>query len=212
MKILAHRGFWTETSEKNSINAFSRAFLNGFGIETDLRDICGNIVISHDCPNGNEILFEDVLKLLDGRNLTLALNIKADGLAKAMLSLLEKYKVSNFFTFDMSIPEMYFQSGVNISYFSGISDISPSAVLYKSSLGIWLDAFDNLWYDNNKLYQLLETIIERDEKKVCIVSEDLHNRCIETQWDMIRSLKFVYSDSLYLCTDKPLEAREFFNV
>ena len=41
-------------------------------------------------PKGDGIIFEEVLKLTDGRNLPLALNIKADGMADKIKSLLEK--------------------------------------------------------------------------------------------------------------------------
>ena len=54
---------------------------NNFGIETDLRDICGEVIISHDMPKGYEMSFEEVLRLLAGRDLPIALNIKADGQA-----------------------------------------------------------------------------------------------------------------------------------
>ena len=104
MKILAHRGFWMNESEKNSREAIKRAFDYGFGIETDLRDICGKIVISHNCPEGNEVSFEDILNDLDSRKLMLALNIKADGQSEEIIRLLNKFKVSDYFTFDMSIP------------------------------------------------------------------------------------------------------------
>ena len=60
-KILAHRGFWQSEDEKNTKVAFERAFDNGFGIETDLRDIKGTIVISHNMPTGDEMTFEEVL-------------------------------------------------------------------------------------------------------------------------------------------------------
>ena len=33
IKILAHRGFWKEETEKNTKTAFERAFNSGFGIE-----------------------------------------------------------------------------------------------------------------------------------------------------------------------------------
>ncbi len=212
MRILAHRGFWMDESEKNTMKAISRAFDCGFGIETDLRDVCGKIVISHDCPKGNEILFEDVLKTLNSRDLVLALNIKADGLSKTIISLIEKYNVLDYFTFDMSIPEMFVQSKLDISYFTGISDLSPGAVLYKKSFGVWLDAFDSMWYESSQLNQLIEKIIVKDDKKICIVSEDLHKRSNSRQWELIRDSDFVNSDSLYLCTDKSMEAKEFFNV
>ena len=110
IEVLAHRGFWSKEEDKNTLQAFKKAFDYGFGVETDLRDFCGKIVISHDMPKGNEISFEDLLIEMNGRNLPLALNIKADGLGQEILKFLEKYNHSNYFTFDMSIPEMVVQS------------------------------------------------------------------------------------------------------
>ena len=49
MIILSHRGWWKTRAERNMRDAFVRSFDAGFGTETDLRDICGKIVISHDC-------------------------------------------------------------------------------------------------------------------------------------------------------------------
>ena len=43
-------------------------------------------------PSGDEMLFEDVLKIMDGRNLPLAINIKADGLVEPLLEMLNKYR------------------------------------------------------------------------------------------------------------------------
>ena len=48
--VLAHRGIFNCEKEKNSQRALSMALVNGFGIETDIRDLGGRIVISHDPP------------------------------------------------------------------------------------------------------------------------------------------------------------------
>lgn len=212
MKILAHRGFWKKESEKNSRDAIKRAFDNGFGIETDLRDICGKIVISHNCPIGNEVSFEDILEDLGYRKLMLALNIKADGQSDEIIRLLNKFQVSDYFTFDMSIPEMVVQSKQNIAYFTGVSDICREGVLYTNSSGVWLDSFDSLWYDRFELSEIIKKVIDEDHKKLCIVSEELHHRDVKKQWECIKSVNYVGNESLFLCTDKPLEAKEFFNV
>lgn len=42
MKIISHRGFWHNPSEKNTEMAFCRSFELGFGTETDVRDSLGN--------------------------------------------------------------------------------------------------------------------------------------------------------------------------
>lgn len=212
MKILAHRGFWKKESEKNSRDAIKRAFDNGFGIETDLRDICGKIVISHNCPIGNEVSFEDILEDLGYRKLMLALNIKADGQSDEIIRLLNKFQVSDYFTFDMSIPEMVVQSNQNIAYFTGVSDICREGVLYTNSSGVWLDSFDSLWYDRFELSEIIKKVIDEDHKKLCIVSEELHHRDVKKQWECIKGVDYLSNNSLFICTDKPQQAKEFFNV
>ena len=46
--ILAHRGLWQNVAAKNSISSIKLALVNGFGLETDIRDLDGELVISHD--------------------------------------------------------------------------------------------------------------------------------------------------------------------
>ena len=53
MQILSHRGLWHSSMERNTKDAFVRSFDAGLGTETDLRDICGKIVVSHDMPHGD---------------------------------------------------------------------------------------------------------------------------------------------------------------
>ena len=97
MIVISHRGYWKYPNEKNTLAAFERSFNLGLGTETDLRDHNGKIVIAHDMPKGNEITFEDLLNIMNGRNLPLALNIKADGLYQDIKTILEKYKHTNYF-------------------------------------------------------------------------------------------------------------------
>lgn len=199
--ILAHRGYWKTEDEKNTKAAFIRAFDNGFGIETDLRDITGTIVISHNMPNGGEITFEEVLKLMDGRNLPLALNIKADGLADEIKRLLEKYNHINYFTFDMSIPEMVYQHKLGLNIFTGRSDIITHPIMLKEAKGVWLDCFNSDWFGAKEIEDL-----KNQGKEVCIVSPDLHKREYKSVWS-----KYKNAEGIMLCTDYPDEAKEYFN-
>ena len=201
VEILAHRGWWMNESEKNTKIAFERAFDNGFGIETDLRDIKGEIVISHNMPQGGEMKFEELLELLDGRDLTLALNIKADGMADEIKRLLDKYKVSNYFTFDMSIPEMVYQHKTGLKVFTGLSDIIPEPTMLDKAAGIWLDSFNSDWFGEQEIKNILN-----QRKKVCIVSPDLHKREYKSVWEKYRNVK-----GIMLCTDYPKEAEVYFN-
>ena len=65
MIILSHRGYWKSEEERNQEVAFHRSFDLGYGTETDIRDIQGKLVISHDMPQGNEITFEELLQIMD---------------------------------------------------------------------------------------------------------------------------------------------------
>lgn len=205
MLIVSHRGFWKYSAEQNTKIAFARSFDLGFGIETDLREANGKLVIAHDFVKGNEVSFEALLKLLAGRNLPLALNIKADGMHDLIKDLLLKYNHDNYFTFDMSIPDLVVQLRASIKVFSGLSDILNPAPLFHQCAGVWLDCFETIWYNT----QLIEEIVEQG-KKLCIVSAELHKRPSEQQWQLIKSCKYLNSDHLLLCTDWPEKAKAFF--
>lgn len=204
MRILSHRGYWKITEEKNQMIAFERSFDLGFGTETDLRDVCGKIVISHDMPNGNEITFEEILKIMDGRNLPLALNIKADGQTNEIKRLLEKYNHTNYFTFDMSIPDLVVQIESGLNAFAGISDINTGSLLDKVN-GVWLDNFNGEWYGPDYVKNLIN-----NNKKVCLVSSDLHKRNVDWQWKMIKDSGLYQEENLLICTDKPEVCKKYF--
>lgn len=205
MIILSHRGFWKSPDERNRRDAFVRSFDAGFGTETDLRDICGKIVISHDMPHGDEISFEDVLQIMNGRNLPLALNIKADGQGPKIKELLAKYNHTNYFTFDMSIPDMVVQIATGLNVFTGQSDLINRPILLDKCGGVWLDAFNSDWYDADTLDEIVSK-----SGHVCIVSSDLHKRDTAYQWEQIKKSKSFNSDNLMLCTDTPDAAKEYF--
>ncbi|MBL0690359.1 MAG: phosphodiesterase [Alphaproteobacteria bacterium] len=209
MQIISHRGYWLNTEEKNKESSFVRSFDNGFGTEIDLRENGGNIVISHDIPSGGEITFEEVLQTMRGRNLLLALNIKSDGLIDKILNLLDKYDHTNYFTFDMSIPDMVVQIEKGAKVFSPLSDLVNPAVLLDKSKGVWLDAFNSLWYREKEIDNLID-----NGKQVCVVSSDLHKRFeeLESQWQLLSRCKNYNSNDLILCTDSPIKAINFLKM
>lgn len=203
MKILSHRGYWKKPSEKNSITAFIRSFDLNFGTETDLRDQNGEIVISHDISKGKSLLFSDFLKILDGRPLTLALNIKADGLAQKLKQIMQENPNINGFVFDMSIPDMKSYLDLGMSVFTRVSDVEQTPIWLERSDGVWLDAFYRDWYDIETIHKLLTT-----GKQVCIVSPELHNRDHSEVWNMLYPLRGC--SEFMLCTDFPEKAQSFF--
>jgi len=209
MRIISHRGYWKDPSEKNSMVAFERSFNLGFGTETDIRDCLQNLVISHDIPKGEETDFSDLLSLLRQKQntnpLILALNIKADGLAKFIGKQLRNYPNLEYFAFDMSIPDMpsYFSEG--IPTFARMSEVERLPAWLDRCSGVWLDAFDSEWYDINDLSRILNL-----GKQICIVSPELHHRPYRAAWSRLTPL--AKNGGLILCTDLPEKAVEFFTL
>lgn len=205
MKILCHRGLWNSPEEKNSLAALTRAVENGFGFESDVRDYCGRLVISHDIADENSPALEDVLKLLAaaGDKFCFAINIKADGLTHLLKSSLEKYSVENFFVFDMSVPQMLWYRNAGMKFFTRQSEYEQVPVLYEDSSGVWIDTFTrDDWIDAALIKKRLS-----HGKQVCVVSPELHGREPQKLWSR---LKPVDSPNLYLCTDLPTQAEKFF--
>ena len=207
MKILSHRGYWKVSSEKNTLVAFERSFKLHFGTETDIRDFQGELVIAHDIAAQGAILLKDFLALADAHgapeSLTLALNIKADGLVEPLLELLALHPSLDIFAFDMSIPEMRRYLQADIPVFSRMSEAEQNPVWLSQSAGIWLDGFEKTWFNVGVIEDLLAL-----GKRVCVVSPELHSR---EHLDFWQSLQKVSSTTgLLLCTDFPEQARQFF--
>ncbi|SEQ35826.1 hypothetical protein SAMN05216522_102271 [Rosenbergiella nectarea] len=209
MISISHRGYWLNPSEKNSIAAFKRSFSQGFGTETDIRDYCGELVISHDIPSKESISFEKFLNLFISydHRLPLALNIKADGLAKDINEFLKFYKIDNYFCFDMSIPDTLHYLEKDMNVFMRRSEYEADNELFFYAKGIWLDSFHANSLDNENVAKYLEL-----GKKVCIVSPELHRRDESEMWKEIKALPSEYysSDQLLLCTDKIEKVVEYF--
>lgn len=207
MKILSHRGYWKNESEKNTKNAFLRSFELGFGTETDVRDSSGNLVISHDPATGCEMLFRDFLSLCpDG--VTLALNIKADGLARKIKEELSFFSKIDWFVFDMSIPDMRDHLEEKNSVFARVSEVELDPPWIDKCDGVWVDSFEGLWFDRVKIDQLLML-----GKKICIVSPELHKRDYLPLWNLLKLVpEYINEDKLLLCTDFPEDAQNFFGV
>jgi len=207
MKILSHRGYWKTEEEKNKNVAFVRSFAQGFGTETDVRDFNGRLVISHDIATGTEICFDDFLKLANSHNssepMTLALNVKSDGLASLLHQAIINNSSLDCFVFDMSIPDMRGYLNKDIPVFTRMSEVEQKPAWLDQCVGVWLDSFESEWFDNSLILDLLN-----QRKRVCIVSPELHKRSHLGFWKRIKPL--ASEPRLMLCTDHPERAQEFF--
>ena len=204
MNVLCHRGFWLNPDEKNSTTAFKRAFDLGLGTETDIRDLNGEIVISHDPPLTGVMTFRDFLNLVP-KGCLLALNVKSDGIAEKAIFELKKANHINFFFFDMSVPDMQFYIKQRLPIAVRCSEYEPWVTGSSNQTNIiWLDMFESQWYVLDDIVKLIEAGMS-----VYVVSAELHGMDHHVQWELLEQLKFY--DGITLCTDYPLEALEYFS-
>src|SRR5258706_2768972 len=183
LQILAHRGLWKSREEKNSLAALTLALRQGFGLETDVRDCAGELVISHDPPQRGALPLRSLLEEYRSLQATsiLALNIKADGLAQPLRMLLEQYGIQNYFVFDMSVPDMLAYARDEMPFFSRLSELETVPPLLERCSGIWLDAFHGDWYDAPMINRYLHAGMQ-----VCVVSPELHRRPTDNVWGLMR--------------------------
>lgn len=207
MKILAHRGYWGPNIAPNSSAAIRSALEQGYGLESDIRDYEGKLVISHNvadaaCQEATEVLHWLAEK---GDKFCFAINIKADGIGGLLQKALQEAKITNYFTFDMSVPQMLEYSNLGLRYFTRQSEIESVPVLYEHAAGIWVDGFfHENWITEELLLQHLE-----QGKEICIVSPELHGREPADFWRRLTQYRIDFCQ-LSLCTDYPDKAKTMF--
>jgi len=209
MEIISHRGYWKSNEEKNKLSSFERSFSLGFGTETDIRDFNGELVISHDIADKDCMSFADFISLYK-TNIkeggTLALNVKADGLQLKAKSILDAENVTDYFFFDMSFPDMLGYLNHELRTFVRYSEYEGFNSLIHRVDGVWLDGFS---YD--LVEESLINFILSLNKKVCIVSPELHKREHLPIWAKLKNYEVTKStNNIILCTDFPEQARDYF--
>ena len=208
MIIISHRGYWKSLPEKNTSAAFERSFAVGFGTETDFRDRLGELVVAHDLPGRDSLsadVFWEIFSRYD-RRLPLAINIKADGLQALLKAAFARYRVENYFLFDMSVPDAVFSIKQGLRVFTRHSDVEPVPSFYAQAAGVWMDAFfDESWITPEAIAAHLQA-----GKQVCLVSPELHKRPHLDFWVRLKAHPIYRDDRLILCSDLPEDAVAFF--
>ncbi|HEY4330876.1 MAG TPA: hypothetical protein VGN88_14130 [Phycisphaerae bacterium] len=211
IELLAHRGWWNAPAERNTLAVLERAFKEGMGVETDIRDCCGEIVISHDPPMPGSLSLRKVLESYAsaGKPGWLALNVKSDGLQNGVQSLLKEFGIDHYFLFDMSIPDAMQWIRAGMTIFSRQSDVEPQPVLYDHCAGVWADGFSTDWIG----LSFLKTHLAAG-KSIGVISPEIHGRDPRHLWQLLKELAGIQTGSaspaLMLCTDLIPEARRYF--
>lgn len=216
MNILAHRGWWSAPADKNTLAAFKRAFDAGYGIETDVRDNRGVLVIAHDMSRPSSIqhqetTFDDLLDLHQKTpDRMLALNIKADGLASTLKAQLETRGVQRYFVFDMSVPDTLPYLSLHMPAFTRWSDLEGGSPLDTRCAGVWLDSLETPFVPTSKILAAIEL-----GKSAAVASPELHRKPHEAAWRtwkrFFASLSRAERELIQLCTDFPDDAQAHFS-
>lgn len=208
MEILAHRGLWGGGAPPNSSRALRAALEGGFGIESDVRDYAGRLVISHDVADESCQDAEEAFRWIAefGGRRCFAINVKADGLKGMLGELVARHGISSYFLFDMSVPQMVEFAEAGLRFFTRQSEAEPEPCLYERAAGVWIDGFRGTgWVTEGLLGGHLG-----NGKYVCVVSPELHGRGGYREfWGRLRGFRLDFS-RVMLCTDHPEEAWEFF--
>lgn len=209
MRILAHRGYWNDSIERNSPEAIRTALEKGYGLESDVRDYMGKMVISHNMADASCQEAEEVFRWLREfkDEYCFAINIKADGLKEILKECFEQYGIKNYFLFDMSVPQMVEFREMGLRYFTRQSEVEKEPCLYEDAAGVWVDGF----WSTDWITEALISGHVGAGKEVCLVSPDLHGKEYRDFWHMVKGWQ-VDRSKLLLCTDHPDEARKVFEL
>lgn len=147
-----------------------------YGVEIDLRPYRDRVILNHEPFEDGED-FEEFLKHYDHK--LLILNVKAEGIEKRIVELVNKYGVKDFFFLDVTFPFMikYIKNGWNqfAARFSEFESIETCLNLKGKVEWVFVDNFTRLPIENDSFKTLKKYF------KICIVSPELLKRVDEIE-------------------------------
>lgn len=173
----------------NSINELAKVPF-GYGVEVDLRDFNGELVLQHDPYVGGEN-FESFLKCYS--HAQLILNVKSEGIEMDVLNLLKRYNIDNYFFLDCSFPMIvkmlrYGENRIALR-FSEFEKIDTIIGLAGKIDWIWVDCFNQL-----PLTKEVGDLLRNLKFRLCLVSPELQNRVddIKNYKDIILKKEIIF--------------------
>jgi hypothetical protein len=143
------------------------------GIEFDIRDTGGEIVVQHD-PFLTGQRFTDFLKFCPSNKFYIV-NVKAEGIEQRAIIDLEAHGITQFFLLDCSIPMMVrlgkmgeHRLAVRFSEYESLSTVESMAPFVS---WVWVDVFTQL-----PLTSFVETFLRHRGLKLCLVSPELQGQ------------------------------------
>jgi len=143
------------------------------GIEFDIRDTGGEIVVQHDPFLGGQ-LFTDFLKFCPSNKFYIV-NVKSEGIERRAIADLEAHGITQFFLLDCSIPMMIRlgkegerRLAVRFSEYESLATVEAMAPFVS---WVWVDVFTQL-----PLTSFVEKFIRQRGLKLSLVSPELQGQ------------------------------------
>lgn len=162
MEIIRHR-----------INTIDELQVSDLGVELDIRDMGDQLVLCHDPFIWTYQNFEEYLKVYPNKG-TMILNIKSEGVEYKVKDLMDKYKISNYFFLDSTVPMIYklnklgeYNCAIRFSELESLENLK----LLKGNKWVWVDCFSKFM-----LSKEIEETIHKLGYKICLVSPELQSR------------------------------------
>jgi len=167
-----------------------------YGIELDIRSEGDRLILHHD-PFVTGEDFEHFLKFYNHQ--LIILNTKSEGIETAIISLMEKFKISNYFFLDLSLPFLIKYARLGVSKIGvRFSEFEPLEFVLKFKDlvdWVWVDCFTDLPLNIDNYKQLIEHF------KICIVSPELQGFGVERIEEFKHRLLDYKIDAV--CTKRP---------
>ena len=144
-----------------------------FGIELDLRDNNGDIIVTHDPFTSGESFCEYIQHY---KHSHIILNIKSERIEPECLRLLDAYDIRNYFFLDSSFPMIYqlnqtFNNSNIACRFSEYEPIENYIHSHSFVKWVWVDCFNQ-----QPLDECSYKVIQNYGGKICIVSPELQSQ------------------------------------
>ena len=169
-----------------------------YGIELDLRDSRGKLVLWHDpFPPEDAPLFEDFLSEYHHR--LIILNVKSERIEWATLDLMRQFNIESYFFLDSSFPmirQLVAKGESRVAVrFSEYEPAESALALAGQVEWVWVDCFTRMPLAPETYSQL------KRHFKLCAVSPELQGRGVESIVDYAKQLEPYPMDAV--CTKRP---------
>jgi hypothetical protein len=143
-----------------------------YGVEIDVRDYNGEVIIEHDPFIGGLKLIDYIIHY---RHSFLIVNVKSEGIENEVIKILGDRLIRNYFFLDSTVPVMVkLGTTSKIHIATRVSEFEPLSyanAMSRIASWIWLDCFNNIPIDSREFQDL-----KNMGYKICIVSPDLQGR------------------------------------